>query len=102
MRKDREQSEEVMTKERLRQGGTRSPILFIIIMDDAAKEINSKIKQIHVRCKVLEIVSVRECVFADDLVVLTKNISELKCNLMLWKEAPRKRNMNINMEKLKL
>ena len=36
--------------------------------------------------------------FADDLVMFEKNKSELKFNLMLWKEALKKRNMNINKE----
>jgi len=40
--------------------------------------------------------------FADDLVVFTKNISESKCNLMLWQEAPKTPNMNVNMDKRKL
>ena len=48
VRKDREQSEELVTKEGLRQGRTLNRILFIIIMDDVAKEVKSKIKQIHV------------------------------------------------------
>ena len=40
-----------------------------------------------------------ECVFVDDLVVFAKNKCGLKYNLMLWKEALKKKNMNINMEK---
>ena len=46
--------------------------------------------------------SIRGCVFTDDLVVFVKNRSELKYNLMLWKEAPKKKNININMEKAKI
>ena len=68
-------------------------------MDDVAKEINSKIKQIHVGYKCLETGSILECVFVDDLVMFAKYRSELKYNLMLWNEALKKRNMNINMEK---
>ena len=48
------QSEEFVTKERLCQGGVLSPILYIMIMDDVAKEIKSKIKQTHVGYKYLE------------------------------------------------
>ena len=58
MRKDREQSEEFVTKEGLRQRGALSPILFILIMDDVAKEIKSKIKPTHVGYKCLEAVSI--------------------------------------------
>ena len=86
-----------MTKERLRQGGALSPILFIMITDDVAKEIKSKIKQ-TVGYKCLEAVSIGQCMFAYDLVVFAKNRSELKYNLMLWKEAVKKRNMNIYIE----
>ena len=102
MRKDKEQSGEFVTKEGLRQGGALSPILFIKIMDDVAKEIKSNIKQTHVGYKRLETVSIGEFMFADDLVVFAKNRSELKYNLILWNEALKKRNMNINMEKTKI
>ena len=84
MRKDKEQSGGFVTKDRLRQGGALSPILFIIIMDDVAKEIKYKIKQTHVRYKCIEAVSIGECKFADDLVVFAKNRNELKYNFMLW------------------
>ena len=73
MRKDREQSEEFLTKEGLRQGGVLSPILFIMIMDDVAKGIKLKIKQTHVGYKCLETVSSGERVFADYSVVFAKN-----------------------------
>ena len=90
MRKDKEQSGEFVTKERLRQGGALSPILFIMIMDDVAKEIKSKIKQTHVGYKCLETVNIGECVFMDDLVAFAKNKSELKYNLVLRKEKLKK------------
>ena len=102
MRNDKEQSGEFVTKEESRQGGALIPIFFIMIMVDVAKEIKSKIKQRHVGYKCLEAVSIGECMFADDLVVFAKNRSELKYNLMLWNEALKKINMNINMEKTKI
>ena len=92
VRKDGEQSEEFLAKEGLRQGEALTPILFIMIMDDVAREIESKIKQTHVGYKCLEKESIEECVFV-------KNRSDIKCNLMLLKEVLKKRNMNINMEK---
>ena len=42
MRKDREQSEEFVTKKGLCQGEALSLVLFIMIVDDVAKEIKSK------------------------------------------------------------
>ena len=69
-----------------------------MIMDDITKNIKSKIKQTHVGYKCLEAVSIDDCVFADDLVVFTKNRSGLKYNLKLWKETLK----NINMEKTKI
>ena len=69
-------------------------------MDDVAKEIKSKIKRTHVEYKCLEAVSIGECMFGNDFVVFAKNRNELRYNLMLWKEAPKKRNMNINMERM--
>ena len=65
-------------------------------------QIKLKIKQTHVGYKCLETVSILECVFADDLVGFAKNRSELKYNLMLRKEALKKSNMNINIEKMKI
>ena len=65
-------------------------------------QIKLKIKQTHVGYKCLEAVRIREYMFEDDLVVFTKIRSELKYNLMLWNEALKKRNMNINMEKMKI
>ena len=91
-----------MTKEGLRQEGDLSPILFVMIMDDVTKEIKSKTKQTHIGYKSLEVVSIGECMFADDLVVFAKNRSELKYNLVLWKEALKKRNINFNMAKTKI
>ena len=46
--------------------------------------------------------TIGEYVFADDLVMFTKNRSELNYNLTYWKEALKKRNMNVNMEETKI
>ena len=75
MRENIEQSEEFVIKEMLRQEGASNHTLFIIIIDDVLKEIKSKIKQTHVGYKCLETMSIAECIFADDLVVFTKNRS---------------------------
>ena len=74
----------------LRQGGALNPILFIMIVDDVAKEIKSKIKHLYstrVEYKCQEAVSTGECMFADELVAFANNRSELKYNLTLWKET---------------
>ena len=76
--------------------------MFMVIMDDVAKDIKSRIKQTHVGYKCLETVRIGECVFADDLVVFVKDRSEPKYSLMLWKEALKKRDVNINMEQTKI
>ena len=57
VRKDMEQLEEFVTKKGLRQGGALSSVLFIIIMNNVAKEVMSKIEQSHVGYKCLEAVS---------------------------------------------
>jgi len=81
VRKDKEQFEEFVTKEGL------------------VIEVKLKIKQTHVGYKSIKIVSIGEHMFAVDLEVFAKNRSELKYNLMLWKETLKKRNVNIIMEK---
>ena len=45
--------------------------------------------------------SIEEYTFGGDLIVFVKNRSGLKYNLMLRKEVPKKRNMNMNTEKKK-
>ena len=55
--------------------------MFIMIMDDVAKEIKSKIKQTRVGFKRLETMRIGECMFTDDLMVFAKNRSELKYNI---------------------
>ena len=56
--------------------------------------LQKKLSQKSSRYKCLETVSIGECVFA-------KTRSELKYNLMLWKEVVKKINVNISLEKTK-
>ena len=81
MNKDREQSEEFVTEQGLRQRWALSPILFIMIIDDVAKEIKSKIKQTHVDYKSLKTVSSEEMVWW-----CLKNRNEPKYNLTYGKK----------------
>jgi Reverse transcriptase (RNA-dependent DNA polymerase)/Endonuclease-reverse transcriptase len=99
VRKDNKQSEEFITKDGLRQGGVLSPVLFIMIMDDVLKEIKTSSKNIQVGYRNLEMITIAECLFADDLVLFAKNEKDLKQNIMAWRNALKKRNMNINVEK---
>ena len=93
MRKDREQSEEFVTKEELRQGGVLTHVLFIMIMDDVTKEIKAKIKQIYIEQKKSKTSRIAECIFADDLVVFTKNRSELRYNNVMEKVSRKRKGM---------
>lgn len=102
VRKDNEQSEDFVTKEGLRQGGVLSPLLFIIMMDDIIKELKGTVRQIQVGYRNMEAIGISECAFADDLVLFARSETELKHNLVVWKEALEKRNMRINMEKTKI
>lgn len=102
VRKDNGQSEEFVTKDGLRQGGVLSPILFIMIMDDILKEVQTKVKRIHVGFRNMSPVCIAECVFADDLLLLAQNEEELQHSVQIWKEALAARNLKINMEKTKV
>ena len=102
VRRDNAQSEEFVTEGGLRQGGVLSPALFIIIMDDILKEVKSKIRQIHVGYRNMKAVSISECLFADDLVILAGSEIELQKNMETWRESLAERNMKINIEKTKV
>ena len=102
VRRDNSQSEEFLTRDGLRQGGVLSPALFIMVMDDVAKEVQPEVKKMHVGYRNMEAVGISECIFADDLVLLASNEDDLQRSMGAWKDALARRNMQVNKEKTKV
>lgn len=88
----------VTTVQELRQGSELAPTLFILIMDDV-KETRAKVSKLYVRYRKLSSLGIRECVFADDVAIFTKNEKGLQKNIMICNEAMDKRNIKINKKK---
>lgn len=96
------ESKEFITTEGLRQGGSLSPLLFIILMDDIVKEIKTSSKQLPIGYRNLKQTGINECAFADDVVIYAKSEKDLQRNLDAWKEALDRRQMKINGSKTKV
>lgn len=79
-----------------------SPTLFNIVMDDIMKEVKEKVKRLQVGYKNMEVVTIGECAFADDLAIFAKNEKDMQFNLEIWEEALRKRNLKMNLDKTRV
>lgn len=95
-------SETFEAPEGLRQGGVLSPILFCLFMDEILKECMPKLKKLSIGYKNLMPVEVTECVFADDVVILAENETNLQKNLEIWEETLMKYDMKMNIIKTKV
>lgn len=80
------ESREFIKSNGLRQGGSLSPLLFIILLGNIGKEIKSNTKQLFIRYRNLKPTGINECSFAD--VVMEKHLQH---NLNVWEEALDKR-----------
>lgn len=95
-------SEMFNTNEGVRQGGSLSPLLFIIYMDDIIKETRRKTKPFRVGYRKLKEVEIRECAFADDVVLMANNERTLQDNLIIWNDALERNGMKLNKDKTKV
>lgn len=71
-------------------------------MDSIIKDCKDKTKKMYVGHKNLYPVFIRECAFADDVVIFAEKEKDLEHNLATWKDALSKRNLNINESKTKI
>ena len=69
------------------QGSALSPLLFVIVMEEATKE---------------ERRSLWELLYADDLVITAETSEEASIRFNNWKKAMEKRGLKVNMEKTKV
>lgn len=95
-------SELFTTQEGLRQGGGLSPSLFIVFMDEIIRECNQKVNKLNVGHRNLETIQISECVFADDVAIMTNTETHLQENIDIWNTILKKYSMKINKEKTKV
>src|SRR5436190_5711773 len=77
-------------------------MLFILFLDNIIKNIKDKTKKVEAAYYNLTRMTISECVFADDLAILTKSEEDMKHNLKVWNEELNKHNMAINTEITKI
>lgn len=97
-----ERSKDFITTQGLRQGGALSPLLFTIFLDSVVKNIKDKTKRLEIGYHNLTRTTITECIFADDLAIITKDVKDMQYNLNLWNEELQKHNMSINVDKTKI
>jgi Reverse transcriptase (RNA-dependent DNA polymerase)/Endonuclease-reverse transcriptase len=95
-------SENFATNEGVRQGGVLSPLLFIMVMDEIIKEAKKQAKPLYVGYHNLEKVGITECVFADDVAIITSSEKNLQYNLNIWNELLTEKGMTMNKNKTKV
>lgn len=90
------------TKAGLRQGGSLSPLLFLIFMDEILKECTKRTKKFQVGYKNMKMVEISECAFVDDIIVITGQKKDLQRNMEIWDAVIRDFGMEINKNKTKV
>ena len=96
------QSEYFKTRKGLRQGGSLSPLLFIIYMDKVIKKCSEKTKKVDVGYRFMKTVKVSEGAFADDIIVIAKTEQSLQDSLNKWNHQLKEEGMRVNIEKTKV
>lgn len=95
-------SEEFQITTGLRQGGSLSPVLFLLLMDEIIKQTKEETKTITIGSYKLQPVQIAECIYADDLAIFARNERDLQHNLDIWKKILERKNLNINVDKTKV
>lgn len=92
-------TENFVTYKGVRQGAILSPLLFITFMDDIARKANATVRGCRVGVRKLRPVYVKELLYADDLMLISKSKSELQNALEKWKKVLTEAEMRINPDK---
>lgn len=100
--KNNMKSEIFKTKEGVRQGGSLSPLLFIIYMDEIIRETNQRIRPMYIGYRNLQPIEVTDCAFADDVVLVTDTVKKLQENVNIWNNVLIKKGMKLNKTKTKV
>ena len=83
-----------MQNNRVRQGCILGPLVFAIIMNNIAKEINEG-KRGTVGYRTLRPVEMSELLYADDLIIFANHKRESKDRMERWSEQPEKYNQRL-------
>jgi len=81
-------SEEFSIEVGVHQGSVLSPLLFIVVMQEATKEERGE--------------NLKELLYADDLVLMAETEEEVMERFSAWKRGMEKRGLKVNMEKTKM
>jgi hypothetical protein len=95
-------SDKFETKEGLRQGGVLSPALFNIFIDEIIKTCKPDLNKLHVGFRQLQQITITECAFADDVVIMANTEKGLQSNVNSWDEILKNHGMKINTKKTKV
>lgn len=95
-------SAEFETRDGLRQGGTLSPLLFIIFLDEIIKECKENMSKLFIGHWRMERIEISECAFADDVVLMSGSKRGIQKNVDMWYETLKKYGMEINRKKTKI
>ena len=77
-------SEEFSIEMGVHQGSTLSPLLFIVVMQEATKEERGE--------------NLKELLYADDLVLMAETEEEVVERFSAWKRGIEKRGLKVNMK----
>lgn len=86
----------------LRQGGSLSPVLFAIFMDEILKECTKRTKKFHVGYRNMQRVEISECAFVDDVIVIAGREKDLQGSMEIWNEVIKEFGMEVNKIKTKV
>lgn len=95
-------SEEFVTKEGVRQGGSLSPLLFITFMDELIKKTQGLVKPMFLGYRNLESINVSEYAFADDIAIIARSEKDLEENINIWNKVLTENGMRLNKNKSKV
>lgn len=83
----------------VRQGGILSPLLFITLMDELAREVKAETRATFLGHWKMKPIRINELLYADDLVLIARRKKDIESRLEKWREILEKYNLKINTHK---
>lgn len=102
IRTHNQETEKFKTTQGVIQGGVLSPLLFIIFMNEIITKATKQSKKIDVGYNRLQNITMSECIFADDMVLIANNQENLQYNIDIWSKLLLENGMRINADKTKV